>query len=111
MPFLLYGKLFAVFRQLPASSNALAKFLNVTIHSRSKHHAKNLPASCQVSAPLRSVLNKRHKALSTTAKTAAFVFVMMFRTAYMLISENNHPLTCKHDEFEYFLEPAVNSNY
>ena len=21
-----------------------------------------------------------------------------------------HPLTCKHDEFDYFLKPAVNSN-
>ena len=47
---------------------------------------------------------------SVAAKSAAFVFLMIFRTAYTLISENNHPLTCKHDEFEYFLKPAVNSN-
>ena len=59
----------------------------------SKHHAKNHPAMP-----------------SGAAKLAAFVFLMMFRTAYMLVLENNHPLTCKHDEFDYFLKSAVNSN-
>ncbi len=43
----------------------------VTIHGYSKHHAKNRPA-----VP------------SGAAKAAAFVFLMMFRTAYTLISEN-----------------------
>ena len=65
----------------------------VTIHGRSKYYAKNHPAMPSVAA-----------------KPAAFVFLMIFRTAYTLISENNHPLTCKHDEFDYFLKPAVNSN-
>ncbi|HBI60087.1 MAG TPA: hypothetical protein DDY31_02560, partial [Lachnospiraceae bacterium] len=41
---------------------------------------------------------------------AAFVFLMIFRTAYTLVSENIHPFTCKHDESEYFLKSAVNSN-
>ena len=68
-------------------------FQKVTIHTRSKHHAKNLPAK-----------------LSVAAKSAASVFLMMFRTAYTLIPENTHPLTCKHDKAEYFLKPAVNSN-
>ena len=66
---------------------------SVTFHGDSKHHAKNHPAMP-----------------SGAAKPAAFVFLMMFRTAYMLVLENNHPLTCKHDEFDYFLKPAVNSN-
>lgn len=25
-----------------------------------------------------------------------------------MVSENNHSLTCKHAEFDYFLKPAVN---
>ena len=67
--------------------------MSVTIHGCSKHHAKNHPAMP-----------------SGAAKTAAFVFLMIFRTAYTLILENNQPLTCKHDEFDYFLKPAMNSN-
>ena len=66
---------------------------NVTIHGCSKYHAKNLPAK-----------------LSVAAKPAAFVFLMMFRTACTLISENTHSLTCRHEESEYFLKSAVNSN-
>ncbi len=65
----------------------------VTIHGYSKHHAKNHPAMP-----------------SGAAKAAAFVFLMMFRTAYTLISENNQPLMCKHNKFDYFLKSAVNSN-
>ena len=65
----------------------------VTIHGDSKHHAKNHPAMP-----------------SGAAKTAAFVFLMIFRIAYTLISENNQPLMCKHNEFDYFLKTAVNSN-
>ncbi len=70
------------------------KLLKVTIHGNSKHHAKNHPAMP-----------------SGAAKPAAFVFLMMFRTAYTLISENNQPLMCKHNKFDYFLKSAVNSNY
>ncbi len=47
---------------------------------------------------------------SGAAKTAAFAFLMMFRTAYTLVLENSHPHMCKHDEFDYFLKPAMNSN-
>ena len=41
-------------------------------HGYSKHHTKKHPAMP-----------------SGVAKTAAFVFLMIFRTAYTLISENN----------------------
>ena len=68
-------------------------FCDVTICGYFKHHAKNHPAMP-----------------SGAAKTAAFVFFMIFRTAYTLISENNRPLMCKHDEFGNFLKSAMNSN-
>ena len=49
----------------------------VTIHGYSKHHAKNHPAMP-----------------SGAAKPATFVFLMMFRTAYMLVLENNDFQIC-----------------
>jgi len=39
---------------------------------------------------------------SVAAKPAAFVLLILFRTAYTLIPENSHPLTCKHDESAFF---------
>ena len=85
-------------------------FAVVTIHGYSKHHAKNLPAKLSGlrSASVRA--KQASQALSTAAKQAAIVLLMLFRTACTLIPENNQSLMCKHNESDFFLKLAVNSN-